>query len=89
MFKDKDERVSISAADLESAIGQAVKASPGCEDFIGVLLRLKRPKSHPGPNWEVRGVKFGNADREAVNDAITTVVTRFQEEYQLQTGAQN
>jgi hypothetical protein len=89
MFKRKDERVSISAAELESAIGQAVKTSPGCEDFVGVLVRLRRPKSPPEPNWEVRGLKFGNADRKSVNDAVATVVTRLQQEFQLQPHARS
>jgi hypothetical protein len=88
MFKRKDERVSISAAELESAIGQAVKASPGCQDFIGVLVRFKPPQSLPSPNWEVRGLKFGNSDRKAVNDAVATVVSRLQREFQLQAGTQ-
>jgi hypothetical protein len=87
--KDKDERVSISAAELESAIGQAVRASPGCEDFIGVLVRPTRPKSPPAPNWEVLGLKFGNADRKAVNDAVATVVTRLEQEFQLQLKARS
>jgi hypothetical protein len=84
MAKREDLRVSISAAELESAIGQALKAAPGCEDFIGVLVRAKRPKSDPDPNWEVRGLRFGNSPRETVNEALATVVARLQQEFRLQ-----
>ena len=84
MNKNTDLRVSISAAELESVIGQALKAAPGCEGFIGVFVRPKKPESDPDPNWEVRGLRFGNADRETVNEALATVVARFQQEYQLQ-----
>lgn len=84
MTNNKDLRVSISAAELKSAIGQALKAAPGCENFIGVFVRPKKPESDPDPNWEVRGLRFGNADREAVNEALATVVGRLQQEFQLQ-----
>jgi len=79
----KDDRVSITAAELESAIKEAVKAAPGCEDFIGVFVRPKTPKSRPDPNWEVRGVRFGNADRKIANETLATVVARFQQEFRL------
>ena len=84
MGENKDLRVSISATELESVIGQALKAAPGCEGFIGVLVRPKKPESDPDPNWEVRGLRFGNADREIVNEALATVVARLQQEFQLQ-----
>jgi hypothetical protein len=81
---NKDLRVSISAAELETVIGQSLKAALGCEGFIGVFVRHKKPESDPDPNWEVRGLRFGNADRESVNEALVMVVARLQQEYQLQ-----
>jgi hypothetical protein len=83
MFKRKDERVSITAAELQIAIGQALKAAPSCEDFVGVVVRPKTSKSPTEPNWDVRGVKFGKADRMIVSDALAKVVTRLQQEFRL------
>src|SRR5262245_44064907 len=50
----KDNRVSIAAAELELAIADGVKATPGCEDFVGVVVQRKTPESRLDPNWEVR-----------------------------------
>jgi len=81
---NKELRVSISAPELESVIAQALKAAPGCEGFIGVFIKPKKPESDPDSNWEVRGLKFGNANRETVQEALATVVTRLQQEFKLQ-----
>jgi hypothetical protein len=80
----KDHRVSKTTLELELAISEAVKsAAPGCEDFVGVIVRHTAPKSHLDPNWEVRGVKFGKADRKMVDQALATVVDRMQQEFRL------
>ena len=83
MFKRKDERVLITAAELQTAIEQALKAAPSCEDFVGVVVRPKTSKSHTEPNWDVQGVKFGKADRIIVSDALAKIVTRLQQEFRL------
>jgi hypothetical protein len=79
----KEDRVSIAATALELAIAKAVKAAPGCEDFIGVIVRPKTPRSRLDPNWEVRGVRFGNADRKIASELLATVLARFQQEFRL------
>ena len=80
----KDQRASITLAELESAIAEAVrKTAPGCEDFIGVIVHHDRPKATLDPNWAVRGVKFGKADRKTVNQALATVVEQLQQEFRL------
>lgn len=76
-------RDAIGASQIELAILQAVKVAPGCEDFLGVVVGSKKSTSDSEPNWDVLGVKFGNADRTIVGDAITTVVTRLQQEFRL------
>ena len=83
MFKRNDERVSITAAELQTAIGQALKAAPSCEDFVGVVVGPKTSRSQSDPNWDVQGVKFGKADRIIVGEALAKVVARLQEEFQL------
>jgi hypothetical protein len=80
----KERRVSMTTPELESAISEALKkAGPGCEDFVGVIVRHEPPKSHFDPNWTIRGVKFGNADRKMANEALATVVERMKREFLL------
>jgi hypothetical protein len=80
----KDRRASITPAELESTIAEAVrKTAPGCEDFIGVIVHYRSPKMNLDPNWAVRGVKFGKADRKIVDGALNTVVEQMQREFRL------
>ena len=80
----KEPRVSMTIPELELAILEAVKeAAPCCEEFVGVIIRHEAPKSRLDPNWAIRGVKFGNADRKMVNEALATVVERMQREFLL------
>jgi hypothetical protein len=80
----KELRVSITIPELELAILEAVKkAAPSCEEFVGVIIQHETPKSRLDPNWAIRGVKFGNADRKMANEALATVVERMQREFLL------
>ena len=77
-------RSLIASANLESAITDAIrKRAPGCESFVGVIVQPTRPKSRFDANWAVRGVKFGRADREKVNEAIVAIVESMQREFRL------
>jgi hypothetical protein len=79
-----DDRVPIAITKLELAIAEAVKeAAPGCEAFIGVIVEQRTPRSRFDANWALRGVKFGKAGREAVNEALATIVERMQREFRL------
>ena len=65
----KDRRAQITPAELELTIAEAIrKNAPGCGDFIGVIVHHKKPRQYRDPNWDVRGVKFGNADRRIVDE---------------------
>jgi hypothetical protein len=79
-FWRNERRVSITIPELELVISQAVKAAPGCEDFVGVMVQHETLKSRLGPNWTTRVVKFGKADRTMANEALATVVERTQRE---------
>jgi hypothetical protein len=80
----KDPRLSIAPKELELAIAEAVrKTAPGCDDFVGVIVDRKKPKMRFDPNWEIRGVKFGKADKKMVGEALTTVVEQLQREFRL------
>jgi len=80
----KESRAAMTAPELELAITDAVKtAAPGCEEFIGVIVQHTTPKSHLDSNWDVRGVKFGKADRRTVDEALATVVERMRRDFLL------
>ena len=70
--------------ELEITFAEAVrKTAPGCNDFIGVIVDRKEPKMRFDPNWEIRGVKFGKADKKMVGEALATVVEQLQREFRL------
>jgi hypothetical protein len=80
----KGNRTPIASANLEAAITEAIRQrAPGCESVVGVIVQQTRPKSRFDANWVVRGVKFGRADREKVNEAIAGIVEAMQREYIL------
>lgn len=79
-----DDQHLIGAQTLETAIADAVKRGvPECGDFVGVIVQRTKPQSRFDPNWALRGVKFGKADREKANEALTAIVGRMQREFRL------
>ena len=79
-----DQRVTMTMSELESSIAEAVKkASPGCEDFVSVIVERTAPKSRLAPDWDVRGVRYGKADRPTVDEALAAAVKRMQQEIRL------
>ena len=63
---------------------EAVKsAAPDCRDFVGVIVRQKTPRSRQDVNWELKGVKFGKADKKRVNDALHGIVKQMQREFRV------
>jgi hypothetical protein len=72
-----------TAEELELAIVASVKTVPGCEDFAGVIVQSKTPKSREDSNWELRGVKYGNADRTMAKKQLATTVARLQQDLRL------
>ena len=79
----KDGRVSITIPNLEFVIAEAVKKSPDCEAFVGVVVRHRRAKSSNDVDWEIRGIKFGNADRDKADAALIPIVERMQREFSI------
>ncbi len=76
-----DTRNVVSRKHLETAITAAVKSD--CDAFVGVIIQRAQPKSRMDPNWAVRGVRFGRADRDKVGKLLATVVERMQREFNL------
>ena len=82
----KDTRVAKTAEELELIIREAVKAAPGCEDFVGVVIERVTPKSRLDATWEIRGIRFGGMDRKIAREALTPIVERMQQEFRLING---
>ncbi|MGA7805253.1 hypothetical protein [Bradyrhizobium sp.] len=83
-WRRADQRTSMTIAELEAAIAEAVRTtSSGCAGFISVIVERKIPKSRLDPDWAVRGVRYGKADRRLVDQALSTVVERMQQEIRL------
>jgi hypothetical protein len=82
-----DHRRSISPASMEAVITGAVrKAGPCCEAFVGVFVERTAPESPSEPNWTIKGVKFGRAERESAGEVLTAIVEHLQREFDLSTG---
>jgi hypothetical protein len=79
----RDGRVSISTLNLETAITEAIKKTQDCEEFVGVVIRKTTPKTRLDTNWELRGIKFGNADRKKADEALTPIIESMQREFRL------
>src|SRR5271170_5848914 len=79
-----DNRIPVSSAHLESEITHAVRASAaGCKGFVGVIIERLESRSHAAPNWAIKGVRFGRADRDKAGEVLPTVVERMQREFAL------
>jgi hypothetical protein len=77
-------REQIKCETLEVAIATAVKRSdPRCEYFIGVFIERRAPTSCDDTNWAVRGIKFGKAERENCNTALSVIVERLKREFEI------
>jgi hypothetical protein len=70
-------RNPISREALQDAITEAVKKSdPGCEAFVGVIVERTKRSSTLEANWNVKGIKFGKADRNKASEVVAAVVEK-------------
>ncbi len=77
-------REPVKCAILETAITNAVKRSNrNCEPFVGVFVERRAPKSPDEPNWAVKGVKFGRAEREQCNAVLSVIIERLKREFEI------
>jgi hypothetical protein len=79
----KDGRVSKTPEELELTITEAVKATPGCEAFVGVMVQPITPKSRLDATWEIRAIRFGGMDRQIAREALAPIVERMQQEFRV------
>jgi hypothetical protein len=82
--KQSEKRGSVSRERLQAAITKAVKkADPKCAGFVGVIVQRETPKTPLDPNWTIKGIRFGKADRNKSNLALATIIERMQREFSL------
>jgi hypothetical protein len=63
-------------------IAKTVKdAAPECEAFVGVIVERIVPASLCDVNWALKGLRYGTAEREKCNAAISAIVEQLQQEF--------
>ena len=78
------ERQSITRAVLEQMIAEVVKASgTDCEGFVGVIVERVNPVPPVGPNWTIKGVRFGKSNRELCAAALSACIPEKQLAFEL------
>jgi hypothetical protein len=85
--KPAAKRKAITRAALESTIAAAVREShPGCVPLVEIIVERVVPKSSGEANWALKGVKYGKADRERCNAAISSFVEAGLREFEITDG---
>jgi len=77
-------RTPITQAELEAALAEAVRArDTQCEGLAGIVIERVRPASAGGANWSVKGVKYGRAERDRCDVALSVCVEQMQREFEV------
>ena len=77
-------RKPITSAVLERSLAAAVrKVAPECEAFVGVIVERVVPETVDGANWQVKGVRYGKADRDRCETALDIALREKQLKYVL------
>jgi CspA family cold shock protein len=77
-------RKPITQAELETALAEAVRAHDAhCEGLIAIIVERVRPTSPVGSNWRVKGVKYGKAERDRCEAALSICVEKMQREIEI------
>jgi hypothetical protein len=77
-------RQPITRAALEQSIAEVVKAGgAGHEGFIGVVVERVAPAQPGGPNWTLKGARYGKSDRELCGAALSACVAEKQLQFDL------
>lgn len=81
---DHPTRKSVTRADLEQSLAEAVRTShPEFESFAGVIVEGIVPTVPGDTNWAVRGVKYGKADRHRSSTVLSYCVEEAQLEFEI------
>jgi hypothetical protein len=77
-------RTQIPRATLELALAEAVRDSdPECKGLISVIIERVVPAVSGGPNWILKGVKYGEAPRGPCSAEISRCVEEGQADFEI------
>jgi CspA family cold shock protein len=81
---DRPVRKPIARVELEQSLADAVRSvGPECNALVGVIIERVVPATSDGPNWAVKGVRYGRADRDRCEAALGVCLREKQLEYVL------
>jgi CspA family cold shock protein len=82
--RPEGKRTSITQTALEAALAEAVRAhDTQCEGLIGIIVERVSPASPAGANWSVKGVKYGKAERDRCDAALSVCLEEMQREFEV------
>ena len=78
------ERTPITRTALEAALAEAVRArDTQCEGLVGIIVERVNPMPPGSTNWSVKGVKYGKAERDRCDIALSACVEQMQREFEI------
>jgi hypothetical protein len=78
------ERKPITRAELETALAEAVRAHDAqCDGLVGIVVESVSPASPAGTNWVVKGVKYGKAERNRCDAALSVCLEEMQRQFEV------
>ena len=80
----ESKRKPITQAALETALADAVLARDAqCDGLIGIIVERVSPASPTATNWAVKGVKYGKAERDRCDVALSACVEEMRREFEV------
>jgi hypothetical protein len=76
-------RVPIARATLELALAETVRDIDECKGLIAIIVERIVPTSSGGPNWILKGIKYGKAPRRLCDTEIARCVAEGQAEFEI------
>jgi hypothetical protein len=82
--RPESKRKPITQAALETALADAVRARDAqCDGLVGIIVERVSPASPAATNWAVKGVKYGKAERDRCDVALSACVEEMQREFEV------
>jgi hypothetical protein len=81
--QNKPQRQTTTRAALELAIAEAVRAQSDCGGFVSVIVERVMAGPPGGPNWTLKGARYGKSDRELCGAALSACVAEKQLQFDL------
>jgi hypothetical protein len=82
--EEKPKRTSVARTTLEQKLLETVRSSaPECSELASVIVERVVPATRGGPNWAVKGVRYGKADRGKCAARLSSIVAERQQEFDL------